>query len=326
MEKVSVIIPCYNGEKFIDRSIKSVYIQEYPAVELIVVDDGSTDGSKEKILAWESNFKDKGFDLKYIYQKNTGPGGAINKGLKYVTGDYISLLDADDEYLPGAVIEKVQYLQQNSDVDVVRSNGWMVKGNNKFLFINDEKEKAIEDVFLALLRGETNNWAGSYMVRAKALFDFYPDREIYQSRFGQNLQFLLPLTYKKRCGFIDKPHMNYIQQPNSLSQTTDKQELLQKSLENAAGYRDIRIHMINLIIKDYKESSFYINEVDKSYWKGIMVFSANNNNKQLMIQAFEKKLKYEKPSIDDKIIYYRMVSPYKAFIYRAIRKLYSLLK
>ena len=245
MEKVSVIIPCYNGEKFIDRSIKSIYMQEYPEIELIVVDDGSTDNSKKKILAWESTLKDKGLELKYIYQNNAGPGAAINKGLKYVTGEYISLLDADDEYLPGAIIEKVQYLQQNSDMDVVRSNGWMVKGDNKFLFINDENEKAIEDVFLALLRGETNNWAGSYMVRAKSLFDFYPDREIYQSRFGQNLQFLLPLTYKKKCGFIDKPHMNYIQQENSLSQAKDKQELLRKSLENAAGYRDIRIHMLN---------------------------------------------------------------------------------
>lgn len=55
------------------------------------------------------------------------------------------------------------------------------------------------------------------MVRTSALFDFYPDREIYQSRFGQNLQFLMPLTYKKKCGYIDEPQMIYNIQEDSLS-------------------------------------------------------------------------------------------------------------
>lgn len=326
MEKVSVIIPCYNGEKFIDRSIKSIYIQEYPVIELIVVDDGSTDGSKKKILTWEPIFKNKGYELKYVYQDNTGLGGAINKALKFVTGDYISLLDADDEYLSGAIIEKVQYLQQNVDIDVVRSNGWMVKGNSKFLFVNDEKEKALDDVFLALLRGETNNWAGSYMVRAKALFDFYPDREIYRSRFGQNLQFLLPLTYKKRCGFIDKPHMNYIQQPNSLSQTTDKQELLQKSLENAAGYRDIRKYMVELIVTNEIEKGKFIEAIQLGYYKGIMNLANATHNKVLMEQAFNNKLKFENPSLNEKIIYFSLISPYKAVIYKIIRKIQYCIK
>lgn len=318
MEKVSVIIPCYNGEKFIDRSIKSVYIQEYPAIELIVVDDGSTDGSKEKILAWESNFKDKGFELKYIYQKNTGPGGAINKGLKYVTGDYISLLDADDEYLPGAVIEKVQYLQQNSDVDVVRSNGWMVKGNNKFLFINDEKEKAIEDVFLALLRGETNNWAGSYMVRAKALFDFYPDREIYQSRFGQNLQFLLPLTYKKRCGFIDKPHMNYILQENSLSQTQINR--YEKDEINSHGYEDIYIHMLNQIVTDVNERAIYMNIFYASFYRSAMKRAIKYGNKSNIKNSFRKLKQTGYYTLNDLIDFYKVFCPFIRLILRCFRK------
>ena len=73
------------------------------------------------------------------------------------------------------------------------------------------------------------------MVRAKTFFDFYPDREIHKSRFGQNLQFLLPLTYKSRCGFIDKPQMNYIQQENSLSVLAEGKDKLEKSLKNAKG-------------------------------------------------------------------------------------------
>ena len=321
MEKVSIIVPCYNGEKTIDRCIGSIYRQSYSTIELIVVDDGSTDNSKEKILAWNPRFLEKRYELKYFYQENKGPGSAVNAGLKLISGEYISLLDADDEYLPKSVEERVQYLQKNEDVDVVRSNGWIVRESDRFLFINDTAEKKRQDVFLALLRGETNNWAGSFMVRSKALFRFYPDREIYQSRYGQNLQFLLPLLYGKKCGFIDKPHMNYIQIGNSLCRTDDEQNLERKSLVNAAGYRDIRIHMVDAIITDMEEKTFYINVIEGGYWRSIMNIAALSNNAILMKTAYLNKLNHEKPSIDDKIMYYRLTVPHKAFIYRIFRKI-----
>lgn len=320
MEKVSIIVPCYNGEHFIDRCIGSIYQQSYPEVELIVIDDGSTDNSRERICAWQSLFSKRGYELKYFYQKNSGVGSAVNTGLKFVSGQYISLLDADDEYLPGAVKERVCYLQENKDVDVVRTNGWIVREQDRFLFVYENAEKEREDVFLALLQGETNNWAGSYMVRSKAMFQFYPDREIYPSHYGQNLQFLLPLTYGKKCGFLDKAHMNYIQIGNSLCRTDVKQEKQKKSLDNAAGYRDIRIHMVESIVKEMEERKYYFNMIETGYWKGIMNIAAANHNKRLMRQAYKNKRKYEKATIDDKILYYGLISPCKSFMYRVLRK------
>ena len=84
----------------------------------------------------------------------------------------------------------------------MRSNGWYVRKNGKSLFIYDECEKNIQDVFTALLEGKTNNWAGSYMVGVSSLFKFYPEREIYQSKYGQNLQLLLPLLYNKNVDLL----------------------------------------------------------------------------------------------------------------------------
>lgn len=323
MEKVSVIIPCYNGEKFIDRSIKSIYIQEYPEIELIVVDDGSTDNSKEKILAWKVPFEEKGYLLKYVYQENGGLGSAINTGLKHVTGDYISLLDADDEYLSDILGERVAILQEHPDADVVRSNGWIVKGEDKRLFVTNDEEKQIENVFLALLKGETNNWAGSYMVRSKALFDFYPDREIYTSRFGQNLQLLLPLTYNKKCIFVDKPHMNYIQQNNSLSQTTDSAISLNKSIENAKGYRDIRVHMLNLIVEETAEKRYYSDIIECGYYRSLMNIALSNNNVSLFKQFYQDKLEYEKPSLNEQIVYYSFTSKIITIILKIKRRIIS---
>lgn len=100
---VSVIIPCYNGEKFIERSIRSVMEQDYRDIELIVVDDGSTDRSKEIILGLKTEFDNENRELKYVYQENTGVGGAVSTALKYVSGDYLTLLDADDRFCKDSI-------------------------------------------------------------------------------------------------------------------------------------------------------------------------------------------------------------------------------
>lgn len=318
---VSIIVPCYNGEKFVDRCLESIYIQEYSDIELIVVDDGSTDCSKELILSWKEKFLEKKWNLKYYYQDNKGLGGAINAGLKLVSGAYISLLDIDDEYLPGAIAERVTYLKSHKDVWVVRSNGWVVKGKCKYLFIYEQCEKDIDDIFLALLRGETNNWAGSYMVRANELFEFYPNREIYQSRYGQNLQILLPLLYKRKCGYIDKPHMNYIQQANSLSQTIDENAKEKKELENMNGYKDIRVYMLNLIVKDEIEKNEYLRNIEGAFWRNIMSIALVEKNKELMCKAYQQMKKFEKPRIDDKIKYTKLIFPYCSFVLRVTRKI-----
>lgn len=92
MVKVSVIIPVYNAEKYLRQCLDSVLGQTLKEIELICVDDGSTDGSTEILLAYAG--KDK--RIRVITQKNGGPGKARNTALPYATGKYISFLDADD--------------------------------------------------------------------------------------------------------------------------------------------------------------------------------------------------------------------------------------
>lgn len=285
-KKVSIIIPCFNGERFIDRCLHSIEIQNYPHIEVVVVNDGSIDQSESKILEWKEVLENKKISLIYIKQKNQGIGSAINTGLKYISGEYLLLLDIDDEYLQGALLERVQFLESHREMDVVRSNGWYVRKNGKSLFIYDECEKNIQDVFTALLEGKTNNWAGSYMVRVSSLFKFYPEREIYQSKYGQNLQLLLPLLYNKKCGFIDKPHMNYNQQENSLTKTNVEKSKKKKSLDNANGFRDIREHMVQIIIHDEREREYYLDIIQNFYWRSVMQIAGVYNDDILMKEAF----------------------------------------
>lgn len=90
----SVIMPAYNAETFIARAIDSVLSQTYPDFELIVVDDGSTDATKERVLS----FSDE--RIRYVYQKNGGVSAARNQGILESRGEYICFLDSDDEWRP----------------------------------------------------------------------------------------------------------------------------------------------------------------------------------------------------------------------------------
>lgn len=91
--KVSIIIPCYNSQKYISRCIKSILCQTFKQFEVIIIDDGSTDNTKK--LIFELINKDKRF--KYFYQQNFGQGYARNKGIEYAISDYICFVDSDDD-------------------------------------------------------------------------------------------------------------------------------------------------------------------------------------------------------------------------------------
>ena len=108
MEQIlfSVIIPLYNKQDYITRTINSVLNQTYQNFEIIVVDDGSTD----KSLSVVKTIKDK--RIKVFSQKNLGVSNARNKGIKQSKGNYIAFLDADDEFLPRYLdLRNIHYLK-----------------------------------------------------------------------------------------------------------------------------------------------------------------------------------------------------------------------
>ena len=97
--KYSIIIPLYNKGIRIRRAIDSVLNQGYQDMELIVVDDGSTDNSAEYVKAYDD------LRIRYMYKKNGGVSSARNAGIRAARGEWLLLLDADDDLLPGAIEE-----------------------------------------------------------------------------------------------------------------------------------------------------------------------------------------------------------------------------
>ncbi len=128
---VSVVIPTYNRAELLPRAIKSVLSQTFKDFELIIVDDGSTDDTKEVV----KKFQEKDKRIKYIWQKNSGgPASPLNNGIKNSLGEYISFLEDDDEWLPKKTEEQLSLFQKSKMIGLVGCNA-MVTKNNKLLYI-----------------------------------------------------------------------------------------------------------------------------------------------------------------------------------------------
>lgn len=245
---VSIVMCCYNGQRFIDRSFCSILEQTYPNIELIFVNDGSTDDSVDYAESYRGRFEKKGYLLRVYSQENQGFSYASLNGLRKVQGEFMSFLDVDDYLMPDSILLKVRFLLEHLDFNVVRTNGYEVfegdLANTSRLLVRTEKEKKEEHIFKDLLMGRTNNWAGTYMIRMQPLKEFYQDKEMPISKYGQNLQVLLPLTRFGKAGFIDIPLMKYIRNVQSYSMANLS---LEKELTFMRGYWDIRRTMLELM-------------------------------------------------------------------------------
>ena len=122
---VSVIVPCYNSEKYIERCIISILNQTYNNIEIIIIDDGSTDSSLDIIKRLSNNYD----NIKYIHQSNSGVSAARNKGLSNANGDYITFVDSDDTILP-EMYETLMELIVSHKADISHCSYQRIKGNN----------------------------------------------------------------------------------------------------------------------------------------------------------------------------------------------------
>lgn len=111
---VSVVAPCFNAEKYLEEALRSIYEQDYPNFEVIIVDDGSTDNSYAML---EQLQKVHGFQL--YRQQNQGVSAALNFGLRHARGDYVATPDLDDIMLPHSLSVRAAYLDQHPEVGCV---------------------------------------------------------------------------------------------------------------------------------------------------------------------------------------------------------------
>lgn len=322
---VSILIPCYNGELFLDRCFNCLLSQTYSKIEIIFVNDGSSDNSETMADKYQFKLNQKGFIFKYIYQENGGAASAINTALKYVEGEYIMLYDVDDIIFSKAVESKVEFLKNNLDYDMVRNNGYYVNDSDLdniiALFTDNSIEKNNEHIFEDLILGKTNNWTASFMVRTKSLFEHIQNKDIYISQFGQNLQIMLPVAYFGKSGYIDEPLMKYIKHNNSHSAFTNHD----KKLKLMNGYEENRVEIIKQLDIPYIEKQRYFEMISTLYNRIRMSIAYEFHNIELLEKEYQALVDKNEITKQDKVLYKRAKNRYFDNLYlnyyRVINKL-----
>ena len=137
---ISVIIPTFNRSKLLNRSIRSVLNQTLQPNEIIVVDNGSTDDTRDMV---SKNFT----NIRYIYHKKKGVSSARNTGIRISKSNWISFLDSDDEWMKDKLFLQKEYILKNPDVDFLHTNEIWFK-NGKHL----NQKKSIKNMVVIFLR------------------------------------------------------------------------------------------------------------------------------------------------------------------------------
>lgn len=210
--KISVIVPVYNAEKYISRCIDSVLKQTYSNWELLLVDDGSKDGS----LAILNDYAQKDRRIKVFHQENAGAGAARNVGLDNAIGDYIVFIDSDDfvetDYF-SLVIEKntdVVFLDVNR-----RKEDFSIDGVEKLsIFANLPKEGVLRNQMTGKML-----WGGVRKAVKNEIIKGHNIRFSNHKVGEEAIYSFFVLYYAQDYSFIDKPVYNYILHSDSLSQS-----------------------------------------------------------------------------------------------------------
>lgn len=195
---ISVIIPMYNSEKTIISALNSVKVQTLGVkeFEIIIINDGSTDQSLS--LVEEYIEENPQMNIILLYQKNGGVSNARNTGLKIAKGNYIALLDADDEWHPSKIVKQMRYFENgNLQIDFLAT----ARNNNKILFPYHIENGLAEITFnKLLLRNEAQ--PSTVMFRKEVLENtgYFSDSQ----RYAEDVNYWMKVSLKNKMYILDE--------------------------------------------------------------------------------------------------------------------------
>lgn len=226
MPKVSVIIPVYNVEAYIEKCLDSVVGQTLDDIEIIVVNDGSKDNSKEKINKYLEKYPNK---IKYLEKENGGLSSARNFGMPYSTGEYIAFLDSDD-YIEKYAYEKMYNIAKKDDADMVDCNFlWEYPNRTR---LDQAKEYSSKEEMIEMARVV----AWNKLIKREII-----EREKLQFPEGlryEDVEFFYKLVpYLNKVSFCKAPLVHYVQRKTSIANTQNSRtEEIFTVLDNVINY------------------------------------------------------------------------------------------
>lgn len=198
--KVSVIIPTYNYAHYLKYAVESVLAQTYPDLEVLVIDDGSTDGTQELMKPYLGK-------IRYFYKPNGGTPSALNFGISKSSGDYIAWLSADDVFFPEKIVRQVALMEQEQGAGFSYTSFAVIDGEGKYQYeIHSQYYPEKKELLSKLLEGCFIN-GSTVMMRRKALEQSGWFDESLPQAHDYELWFRMLRYYG--CTFLDEILLSY---------------------------------------------------------------------------------------------------------------------
>lgn len=288
---ISLIIPCYNIENVCKMFFDSLIKQTYTDIELIFVNDGSTDNTEEVLLSYKKVLEELGYKFIYIFQKNKGLGGAINTGLKCFTGDYLCWADPDDYFSFDSFEKKLKFMETNKECNVLCSDAAfgppyenidIARKLSEMYPHSKEKEQ-----FELILSSKTMLCSGCYMLRSNVFLEVNPNRNIYPCRRGQNQQMLMPMLYSNKWYFLDEPLYFYTILGNSMSHENNSFE---NNLSRFQEKEDVMKETVDRMLISNEEKAVINKKIDKYISVDKLIIYKKHKHIKLFVKEYLKAL------------------------------------
>ncbi len=205
--QVSVVIPVYNQAEFVIAAIDSVLEQDYPSMDLTVVDDGSTDATP-RVLA------DHPGEFKLLTQPNRGAAAALNRGIRESSGEFVCWLSADDLFLPGKVRRQVEAFGDDPELGLVYTGYERIRANGESIVRVPVPTAVHRDPFVMVFWQNSIN-GSSVMVRREVFDTCGPFDESMRADVDGDMW--LRLTQRYRIKLVDGVYLKYRVHDNALS-------------------------------------------------------------------------------------------------------------
>ena len=248
MKKISIIIPVYNAEQYIDNCLKSLIGQTYKNIEIILVDDGSKDSSYDICLEYSKKYN----FIKIFHKTNGGPSSARNLGISKASGDYICFVDSDDtvsEYYVEKLLENKADIVLGGFIELINENKKNVKMCNSIQMFKDEEiyikflEASESDIF-------NSPWCKLYK---RNIIEKNKLRYDESLRMGEDLEF--NINYLKYCkSMIIIPDCLYYYNKIVVGSLTKKFEITRWDTEKKIYYEYKKIYELNNLYINYKSN------------------------------------------------------------------------
>ena len=256
-QKVSIIIPIYNVNEYLRRCLDTVINQTYRNIEIILINDGSTDNSLEII----NEYKNKDNRIIVIDKKNTGASDSRNIGMSIATGDYISFVDSDD-WLEIEMISKMVEQMEKNNVEAVRCNYYRNFDNDtqKIGFNYDDSikntelknNKIIELVLPQVLSGRMPSYMWLLLIKKEAIYKVKPFN-VNLSMMEDTIFFVDLLLNLKSIYIYDCPLYHYYLNKNSVSKS------INNYLRNLNNVLEVNKLMQNMLENKYEKYELIYN-------------------------------------------------------------------